>query len=119
MAAIQCSVSLENKTGSTMTFLKKANEHGVFMSTPPLTIPNGETGSWEHGSDGVATGSEGIVEYKDTDGRVYRCHFANPFWGSTWELHSISTNDGRFEMTGNAGGSDGGRAEFKFSARRK
>jgi len=120
MASIECQIVFENKTKSNLDLIKKSVEHGVFLSDPPAKIPAGMTGSWHTGSDGWATGSETIVEYKcPVSGRVYYLHAANPYVGSTWERHSIRVDDGLTSLNGHAGASSGGRADYSFKAEMK
>lgn len=119
MATRQCNVTFKNDTDSTLTFVKKSSEHGEFMSTPPVKIPALNSGSWEHGSSGIATGSNGIIEYVDEKQRIYHLHFANPFLGATWQECFVSPNDGGVELTGDAGGSSNGNAKFTFTVKKK
>mgnify|MGYP001608063979 CR=1 FL=1 len=119
MAARQCNVTFKNETDNSLTFVKKSNEHGEFMSTPPVTIPPKNSGSWEHGSSGIMTGSVGIIEYVDEKKRIYHLHFANPFVGTTWQECFVSPNDGGVELTGEASPSSNGNAKFTFTVKKK
>lgn len=120
MASIECQVTFINNTDSTLECIRKALEHGVFLSDPPVRITPGSKGSWHTGSNGMMTGSESIVEYRcPKSGRTYYLHASNPYVGSTWERHSIKVDDGQTTLQGHAGGSSGGRADFTFTASRK
>ena len=119
MATMQCNVEFKNNTGRTLTFYRKAAQHGEYLINPPAELRDGETGNWETGSDGVMTGSEATVEYTDPDKSVYRLHWANPFVGPTWETHMITPDNGTYALTGNAGGSSGGNAKYVFRAFKK
>ena len=120
MASIECKVHFRNNTGMPLELHRKATEHGVFLSNPPETIGEGETGSWSTGSNGMMTGSEGLVEYKmSSPDRLFFLHWANPYVGSTWQNCHIDIEDGSYSIEGHAGSSSGGRADYDFTASRK
>lgn len=119
MAQIQANVTFTNNTGSTLTFVKKSCEHGVFLGTPPLRIANGESGRWECGSDGIMTGTEGRIEYVDDSKRTFHLHWDNPFVGSTKASCYLSPDDGTLTLDSHAGASSSGQARFTFMAARK
>src|SRR5689334_2318917 len=64
-------------------------DHGEWITEPPGSIDPGTNGEWKSESNGVATGTEGWVEYTlgGVDGKS---HFGwnNPFVGSNSYDHS-------------------------------
>jgi Aegerolysin len=69
-------------------------DHGVWTDDiePPQTIVSGETVTWSSESDGIATGTEGRVDYTVGDGGpVIELHWNNPFaGGNTYDELGLS-----------------------------
>ncbi|MFI6297958.1 hypothetical protein ACIBEJ_40650 [Nonomuraea sp. NPDC050790] len=85
MAARSVAVTFTNTTGEILGKNFEALMHGVWTNgiEPPQTVMPGETVSWESESDGVATGTEGRLQYRVGDGGpIIEMHWSNPFVGA-------------------------------------
>lgn len=93
MAARSVNVTFTNNTGFILGKWWDGLDHGVWTDDvePPQTIVSGETVTWMSESDGIATGTEGRVQYTVGDGGpVIELHWNNPFVGdNTYDEQSI------------------------------
>lgn len=85
MAARSVTIVFDNTTDVPLTFAKSQRDHGIWGTDPPNRIEPGATNVWEAESSGVATGTEGSVDYAldlgvGTTGTVH-VYFDNPFIG--------------------------------------
>ena len=86
MAARSVTIIVDNTTDVALTGANSNLDHGIWGTNPPARIEAGATATWEAESSGVATGTEGSVDYTlelglGSTGKVH-VHFDNPFVGS-------------------------------------
>jgi hypothetical protein len=87
-------LQINNTTTRTLNFSQAAHAHGGFAEPPPDKIGPGKTQVIGSRSSGLATGTEGELQYnvEGTD-IFYTIHWINPFFGS-------NTTDSRLEGDG-------------------
>jgi hypothetical protein len=86
MAARSVTINFDNTTDVALVFAKSHLDHGIWGAHPPQRIEAGASVSWEAESSGVATGTEGYVDFSlelglGSSGTVH-IYFDNPFVGS-------------------------------------
>jgi hypothetical protein len=86
MAARSVTINFDNTTDVALVFAKSHLDHGIWGTDPPARIEAGASASWEAESSGVATGTEGYVDFSlelglGSSGTVH-VYFDNPFVGS-------------------------------------
>ena len=85
LAHISVTSTFVNNSGSALIGISDQLDHGVWTNNnvPPSRIEAGETVSWESESDGVATGTEGEVQYEiEGTSITMNVHWDDPFVGS-------------------------------------
>ena len=86
MAARSVTINFDNTTDVALVLAKAHLDHGIWGNDPPARIEAGESRTWEAESDGLATGTEGFVDFSLDlgPGAVGTVHvyFDNPFVGS-------------------------------------
>ncbi|MGV9713164.1 OmpL47-type beta-barrel domain-containing protein [Gordonia sp. NPDC003424] len=115
MAARSVTITLTNDIDAALVLTHWDLDHGVWGTNPPARIEPGTSATWEAESDGVATGTEGSVDFEldlgaGTTGRVH-LFFDNPFVGSNSYDQSAPA---AFSFTG-PGGSDGNDSTFRLT----
>ena len=115
MAARSVIISFTNETVQTLQKLSAGLSHGTWTTEPPQSIPQG-TSTWESESDGIATGTEGEVNYlipgKSTSQRTVHLHWDNPFVGDN--SYDELAPDG-FEITHSDGSGDNAQVFWHFA----
>ncbi len=85
LAHISVTSTFVNNSGSALIGIGGQLDHGEWTNNnkPPARIEAGETVSWESESDGIATGTEGEVQYQiEGTSITMNLHWDDPFVGS-------------------------------------
>ncbi|MBV8843978.1 MAG: hypothetical protein JO307_14310 [Bryobacterales bacterium] len=103
MARRSTQITLQNNTDLDLTMVSWHLCHGSWTNdvSPPSTIPNQSTASWESESSGIATGTEGWVKYQITNPtscvpELVYIYWDNPFvWANDTQAvnYSVTTTD--------------------------
>src|SRR5262245_41298410 len=85
MAARSVRMRVFNLTSASFQFAGSNVDHGEITAPPPQTVAPGQLAEWRAESSGIATGTEGSVDYS-IEGHQGRLHFGwdNPFVGNTF-----------------------------------
>lgn len=79
-------VTFINRTSCTLALATKEAIHGVFTINPNLSIPAGRQDFFQTDSNGILTGTEGVITYRTTSCekscRTVRFHWSNPYVGA-------------------------------------
>lgn len=87
MAARSVSINFANKASVALVQTHRKLDHGIWTTLPPARIEAGTSASWESESNGVATGTEGEIDFsiESAPGQIAgkaHFHWDNPFVGS-------------------------------------
>ncbi|TWP33424.1 beta/gamma crystallin-related protein [Leekyejoonella antrihumi] len=115
-AARSTDSTLLNATGLPLARTGIELDHGIWVTTPPISIGAGQTGGWRTESSGFLTGTEGRATYQG--GSVTATvHWDNPYVGSNSADGTASGGDSRlFELAGSGDNSTSDFALWRSAA---